>query len=108
MDGATGPQVLLRVTYPILRPIYTMGVGLMASRMRVTRGRAAANVVGVAVVAVLAFPVYWMVLTALKPSTIDYGALMAGATMMALPVVIFFAIIQRHVASGLTAGAVKG
>ncbi|GAA3510877.1 carbohydrate ABC transporter permease [Actinocatenispora rupis] len=39
---------------------------------------------------------------------IDYGALMAGATMMALPVVVFFAIIQRHVASGLTAGAVKG
>jgi multiple sugar transport system permease protein/raffinose/stachyose/melibiose transport system permease protein len=39
---------------------------------------------------------------------VDYGALMAGATMMALPVVVFFAIIQRHVASGLTAGAVKG
>lgn len=39
---------------------------------------------------------------------IDYGALMAGATMMAMPVVIFFAIIQRHVASGLTTGAVKG
>lgn len=39
---------------------------------------------------------------------IDYGALMAGATMMALPVVVFFALIQRHVASGLTAGAVKG
>ncbi|HEY3503068.1 MAG TPA: carbohydrate ABC transporter permease [Actinocatenispora sp.] len=39
---------------------------------------------------------------------IDYGALMAGATMMAVPVVVFFAIIQRHVASGLTAGAVKG
>jgi N,N'-diacetylchitobiose transport system permease protein len=39
---------------------------------------------------------------------VDDGALMAGATLMSLPVVIFFALIQRHVTSGLTAGAVKG
>ncbi len=36
------------------------------------------------------------------------GALMAGATLMSLPVVIFFVLIQRHVVTGLTAGAVKG
>jgi N,N'-diacetylchitobiose transport system permease protein len=39
---------------------------------------------------------------------VNDGALMAGATLMSLPVVIFFALIQRHVTSGLTAGAVKG
>jgi len=33
---------------------------------------------------------------------------MAGATLTALPVVVFFLIVQRHVAGGLTAGAVKG
>lgn len=38
----------------------------------------------------------------------DYGALMAGATLTALPVVVFFMIVQRRVASGLAAGAVKG
>ncbi|MGX2997353.1 carbohydrate ABC transporter permease [Streptomyces sp. JNUCC 64] len=38
----------------------------------------------------------------------DYGALMAGATLTALPVVVFFMIVQRRVAAGLTAGAVKG
>ncbi len=37
-----------------------------------------------------------------------WGPLMAGATISALPVVVLFLIIQRHVATGLTAGAVKG
>ena len=38
----------------------------------------------------------------------DWGGVMAGSTVMALPVVIFFLIVQRKVTSGLTAGAVKG
>ena len=39
---------------------------------------------------------------------IDYGGLMASCTLFALPVVIFFMIVQRRMISGLTAGAVKG
>jgi N,N'-diacetylchitobiose transport system permease protein len=38
----------------------------------------------------------------------DWGPLMAGATLTALPVVVFFLLVQRRVAFGLTAGAVKG
>jgi N,N'-diacetylchitobiose transport system permease protein len=37
----------------------------------------------------------------------DYGGLMAGCTIMALPVVIFFLLVQRRLVTGLT-GAVKG
>jgi N,N'-diacetylchitobiose transport system permease protein len=37
-----------------------------------------------------------------------WGPLMAGAVITSLPVVIFFLIIQRNIAAGLTAGAVKG
>jgi N,N'-diacetylchitobiose transport system permease protein len=33
---------------------------------------------------------------------------MAGSTLVALPVVIFFMILHRRIASGLVAGAVKG
>jgi N,N'-diacetylchitobiose transport system permease protein len=33
---------------------------------------------------------------------------MAGAVITALPVVVFFLIIQKNIAVGLTAGAVKG
>ncbi|MGC8626624.1 MAG: carbohydrate ABC transporter permease [Acidimicrobiales bacterium] len=38
----------------------------------------------------------------------DYGGLMAGCTIMSLPVVVFFLLVQRRLVSGLTAGAVKG
>ena len=38
----------------------------------------------------------------------DWGGVMAGSTVMAIPVVVFFLIVQRKVTSGLTAGAVKG
>jgi N,N'-diacetylchitobiose transport system permease protein len=37
-----------------------------------------------------------------------WGPLMAGSILAAIPVVIFFLIIQRNIATGLTAGAVKG
>jgi N,N'-diacetylchitobiose transport system permease protein len=37
-----------------------------------------------------------------------WGPLMAGAVVTSLPVVIFFLAIQRNIAAGLTAGAVKG
>jgi N,N'-diacetylchitobiose transport system permease protein len=38
----------------------------------------------------------------------DWGPLMAGATLTALPVVVFFLLIHRKIAFGLTAGAVRG
>jgi N,N'-diacetylchitobiose transport system permease protein len=38
----------------------------------------------------------------------DWGGLMAGATLTAIPVVIFFLLVQRRIAFGLTAGAVRG
>jgi len=37
----------------------------------------------------------------------DWGALMAASTLTAIPVVIFFLLVQRRIAFGLTAGAVK-
>jgi N,N'-diacetylchitobiose transport system permease protein len=38
----------------------------------------------------------------------DWGGLMAGSTLIAVPVVVFFLIVQRKIAFGLTAGAVRG
>ena len=37
-----------------------------------------------------------------------WGPLMAGSILTAIPVVTFFRIIQRNIATGLPAGAVKG
>jgi N,N'-diacetylchitobiose transport system permease protein len=38
----------------------------------------------------------------------DWGALMAASTLTAIPVIIFFLLVQRRIAFGLTAGAVRG
>jgi N,N'-diacetylchitobiose transport system permease protein len=39
---------------------------------------------------------------------VDWGALMAASTLIAMPVVFFFLLVQRKIAFGLAAGAVKG
>jgi N,N'-diacetylchitobiose transport system permease protein len=38
----------------------------------------------------------------------DWGGLMAGSTLIAVPVIVFFLLVQRKIAFGLTAGSVKG
>jgi N,N'-diacetylchitobiose transport system permease protein len=38
----------------------------------------------------------------------DWGGVMAGSTLMAIPVVVFFLLVQGRMTQGLTAGAVKG
>jgi multiple sugar transport system permease protein len=38
----------------------------------------------------------------------DWGGLMAMATIMSVPVIILFLLLQRYFISGMTAGAVKG
>jgi N,N'-diacetylchitobiose transport system permease protein len=38
----------------------------------------------------------------------DWGALMAASTLTAIPVVVFFLLVQRRIMFGLTAGAVRG
>jgi N,N'-diacetylchitobiose transport system permease protein len=40
--------------------------------------------------------------------TTDWGGLMAASTLTAIPVVIFFLLVQRRIMFGLTYGAVKG
>lgn len=44
-----------------------------------------------------------------NPNTgVDYGGQMAASVLFALPVVIFFLIIQRNLVQGMASGAVKG
>ncbi|MEY9963148.1 N,N'-diacetylchitobiose transport system permease protein [Streptacidiphilus sp. MAP12-16] len=51
----------------------------------------------------------WLTSYAASPTHgADYGSQMAGALLVSLPVIILFVIFQKRVASGLTAGAVKG
>jgi N,N'-diacetylchitobiose transport system permease protein len=38
----------------------------------------------------------------------NWGAVMAGSTLITVPVMLFFVVVQRKLSSGLVAGAVKG
>jgi N,N'-diacetylchitobiose transport system permease protein len=38
----------------------------------------------------------------------DWGGLMAASTLTAIPVIVFFLLVQRRILFGLTAGAVRG
>lgn len=49
----------------------------------------------------------WLVSFSTNEGT-DYGGLIAASVLFALPVVIFFMIVQRNLVSGMSAGAVKG
>ena len=40
--------------------------------------------------------------------TVDYGGMMASATMVLVPQLIIYAFFQRQIIAGMTAGAVKG
>ncbi len=44
----------------------------------------------------------------LGKQSVDWGHLMAGAGMSAIPVLVLFAIFQRKIIAGFTAGALKG
>ncbi|MER8183657.1 carbohydrate ABC transporter permease [Kitasatospora sp. NPDC094015] len=51
----------------------------------------------------------WLTFYATTPTRgADYGAQMAGALLVSLPVILMFVIFQKKVSAGLTAGAVKG
>jgi multiple sugar transport system permease protein len=39
--------------------------------------------------------------------SVDWGHLFAGAVIATLPVIVLFAVIEKHVVSGLTAGSIK-
>ncbi|SFS62970.1 carbohydrate ABC transporter permease [Saccharopolyspora flava] len=47
------------------------------------------------------------VLVFFSPQGNDWGAIMAGSTLMTIPVLIFFVLVQRNLVSGVS-GAVKG
>lgn len=49
----------------------------------------------------------WLVSFSTNEGT-DYGGLIAASVLFALPVVVFFMIVQRNLVSGMSAGAVKG
>jgi N,N'-diacetylchitobiose transport system permease protein len=104
VDGCTRLQAFRRITFPLLAP------GLVATG--VFGFIQAWNEFTLAVVVMtredrMTLPVWLSTFSDVNRGT-DWGAVMAGSTLIAVPVVIFFLAVQGRMVAGLTAGAVKG
>ncbi len=104
MDGCSRFQAFRKITFPLLAP------GLVATG--VFGFIQAWNEFTLAVVVMTrddskTLPV-WLAGFLDVNRGIDWGGVMAGSTLIAIPVIVFFLLIQGRMVSGLTAGAVKG
>jgi N,N'-diacetylchitobiose transport system permease protein len=104
IDGCSRVQAFFRVTFPLLAP------GLVATG--VFGFLQAWNEFTLAVVVMTrdskeTLPVWLSVFTDSQKG-VDWGAVLAASTIIAVPVIVFFLIVQGRMVSGLTSGAVKG
>lgn len=105
MDGCSRTQAFFKVTLPLLAPglvatgvfgfiqawnEFTLAVVVMTDQSRET------------------LPVWLVAFTDSRSRGVDWGAIMASSTLITIPVIIFFLVVQRRMVSGITAGAVKG
>ena len=104
VDGLSRTGAFFRVTFPLLAP------GLVASG--VYGFLQAWNEYTLALVVMTdpakrTLPLWLQGLVEANRAT-DWGLVMAGATLIALPVIAFFLVVQHRMTAGLVAGAVKG
>jgi N,N'-diacetylchitobiose transport system permease protein len=106
VDGLSRFQAFMRITFPLLAP------GLVASG--VYAFLQAWNEFTVALVLLPAEASHTLPLwlrgfvQASATRETDWGQVMAASTLVAVPVIVFFLIVQGRLTSGLVSGAVKG
>jgi multiple sugar transport system permease protein len=103
VDGCRRRQALVRVILPLTLPGMGATVGfvftaawseLLFALMLISDEHDKTFAVGL--------------LTFIGKFAVDWGQMMAAAVLALIPVCIFFALLQRYLVAGLTAGAVKG
>ncbi len=104
VDGCSRTGAFFRITFPLLAP------GLVASG--VYGFLQAWNEYTLALVVMTdpaqrTLPLWLQGLVEANRAT-DWGLVMAGASLIAVPVIVFFLFVQNRMTAGLTAGAVKG
>ncbi|WP_253767896.1 carbohydrate ABC transporter permease [Goodfellowiella coeruleoviolacea] len=103
LDGASRWQFLTRILFPLVAP------GLVAtsvfSFINAWNDFLFAKTLIISAPEQQTLPMSLLVF--MKVDQNDWGAIMAGSTIMTIPVLVFFLLVQRHLVAG-TAGAVKG
>ena len=104
VDGSTRLGVFLKILLPLMGPglVATSVFAFITTWNEYIFARVLLNDQGKQTVTV------WLSYFYGTSRHTDWGALMAASTLTAIPVVIFFLLVQRRIAFGLTAGAVRG
>jgi len=104
VDGLSRTRAFFRITFPLLAPgfVATGVFGFIYAWNEFTLA-----------LVVMTRPDHrtlplWLTAFADTNRGTDWGAIMAGSTLIAIPVIIFFLVVQNRMTAGLTAGAVKG
>lgn len=105
IDGCTTSQAFWKVTFPLLAP-GLVSTGIFAFIQ-------AWNEFTMALLLMSGYNLTLMPwLNAFQSSSVggavNWGAVMAGSTLISLPVIVFFLIVQGRMTGGLVSGAVKG
>jgi len=103
IDGCSKFGTLVRIIFPLVRPgIFAVGLyAFLISWEDFLWGLTLANKTSMRTLA------SGIAMTYLGEYTYDWGRVMAAAVGAALPIVIVFIFLQKHLIAGLTAGAVK-
>lgn len=103
IDGCSKQGAFWRVTFPLLAPgLVSTGIfAFMQSWNEFTMALLLMKDMN------LTLPTWLNSFQSATEAT-NYGAVMAGSTLICIPVVIFFLIVQGRMTGGLVSGAVKG
>ncbi|WP_017594612.1 sugar ABC transporter permease [Nocardiopsis potens] len=104
VDGASHAQLFFRILLPLVAPVLAI-VGLLVFISTVNEFVMASVFLRDGDSKTVALGLYAMVA---DRRDADFGMFAAGTLLLALPVLAVFWYLQRHIAEGLTSGAVKG
>lgn len=104
VDGCTPVTAFFRVTLPLLLPgiVATSVFGFLFAWNEYTLG-----LIVLSKDSAVTLPI-WLQSFQQGLKGADWGAVMAGATLIAIPVIVIFLIVQNKISQGMVAGAVKG
>jgi len=104
IDGCSRIGAFWRITFPLLAP------GLIATGVFAFIQAWNEFVFALVIMTrpdALTLPIWLRAFVQVTKAT-DWSVVMAASTIMAVPVIVFFLIVQHRMSSGLVAGAVKG
>lgn len=104
VDGCSAVGAFMRVTLPLLAPgiVATSVFGFLFAWNEYTLA-----LIVLSKDSSVTLPIWLQSFQQGLKST-DWGAVMAGATLIAIPVIIIFLVVQNKISQGMVAGAVKG